>query len=109
MNTDTRSTESTSSSPRSPLLLRASGASVIVALAIGMAFGGWHPAPTSKAMPASVDPTFEQAVVPASPEGAALPADEVRPAPATPAAPPNSRRDEFDDGSETIWPGQIAG
>ncbi|MCE2971568.1 MAG: hypothetical protein LW847_15375 [Burkholderiales bacterium] len=103
---NTRTTANTSSSPRSPALLRASGATAIGALAIGMAFGGWHPAPVSTELPASIDPTFEQAVVPAA---SANDADAAAVAPVAPVAAPNSGRDEFDDSSLTIWLGQSAG
>ncbi|MFN9211876.1 MAG: hypothetical protein ACK6C0_07000 [Betaproteobacteria bacterium] len=103
---NTRTTANTSSSPRSPALLRASGATAVVALAIGMAFGGWHPAPVSTELPASVDPTFDQALVPAP---SANDADAAPVAPVAPVAAPTSGRDEFDDPSLTIWPGQSAG
>jgi hypothetical protein len=98
-----------SSSVEGSSSLRASAFAGIAALAIGTTAGGWYSLHARADNGATVDPTFEQAVVPASPEDAALPTDEARPAPATPTAPPNSRRDEFDDGSEAIWPGQIAG
>lgn len=103
---NTRTTANTSPSPRSPALLRASGATAVVALAMGMAFGGWHPAPVSTELPASVDPTFDQVVVPAP---IANDADAVHVAPVPPVAAPNSGREDFDDPSLTIWPGQSAG
>lgn len=89
-------------------LLRAGSFATVAALVIGASAAGWHPA-HDLGDPGALEPTFEQALVPAAASG-----DETPAIAATPAAAPVDRAapapaSDTEDTSLQIWPGQSAG